>query len=63
VYGVVYAGLDIGQALAAPLFGGLLDHHQYEGVWLGLVVFQGLLIFSAVNVRKVRRTARVPAGT
>ncbi len=63
VYGVVYAGLDIGQALAAPLFGGLLDHHHYQGVWLGLVIFQGLLIFSAVNVRKVRRTARVPSGT
>ncbi len=57
VYGVVYAGLDIGQALAAPLFGGLLDRQQYQGVWLGLVIFQGLLIFSAVNVRKVRRTA------
>lgn len=62
VYGVVYAGLDIGQALAAPLFGGLLDHQQYEGVWLGLVIFQGLLIFTAVNVRKVRRIAHVPAA-
>ncbi len=60
VYGVVYAGLDIGQALAAPLFGRLLDHQHYEGVWLGLFVFQGLLIFTAVNVRKVRRTAQVP---
>jgi MFS family permease len=62
VYGVVYAGLDIGQALAAPIFGSLLDHQQYQGVWLGLVIFQGLLIFSAVNVRKVRRTARVLDG-
>ncbi len=61
VYGVVYAGLDIGQALAAPLFGGLLDRQQYQGVWLGLVIFQGLLIFSAVNVRKVRRTVRASA--
>jgi len=52
--------LDIGQALAAPLFGGLLDHQQYQGVWLGLFVFQGLLIFTAVNVRKVRRTAPAP---
>jgi MFS family permease len=62
VYGVVYAGLDIGQALAAPLFGGLLDRHQYQGVWLGLFIFQGLLIFTAVNVRKVRRTAPLPAA-
>jgi hypothetical protein len=29
-------------------------------VWLGLFVFQGLLIFTAVNVRKVRRTAPAP---
>jgi MFS family permease len=63
VYGVVYAGLDIGQALAAPLFGGLLDRQQYQGVWVGLVIFQGLLIFSAVNVSKVRSTARVPAAS
>jgi len=62
VYGVVYAGLDIGQALTAPLFGGLLDRHEYQGVWLGLFIFQGLLIFTAVNVRKVRRTAPVPAA-
>jgi len=62
VYGVVYAGLDIGQALAAPLFGGLLDRHQYQGVWLGLFIFQGLLIFTAINVRKVRRTALVPTA-
>jgi MFS family permease len=57
VYGVVYAGLDIGQALAAPIFGGLLDRQNYQGVWLGIVIFQGLLIFSALNVHKVRRTA------
>ncbi|MFZ9286710.1 MAG: MFS transporter [Burkholderiaceae bacterium] len=63
VYGVVYAGLGIGQARAAPRLGGLLDRQQYQGVWLGLVIFQGLLIFSAVNVRKVRRTVRVPSGT
>jgi hypothetical protein len=59
---VVYAGLDIGQALTAPLFGGLLDRHEYQGVWLGLFIFQGLLIFTAVNVRKVRRTAPLPAA-
>lgn len=62
VYGVVYAGLDIGQALAAPLFGGLLDRQHYQGVWLGLFIFQGLLIFTAVNVRKVRRTALGPTA-
>ncbi|MFC5497406.1 MFS transporter [Caenimonas terrae] len=61
VYGVVYSGLDIGQALSPLLFGTLMDHHQYQGVWLGLVVFQSILIASAFNVRRVRRTVLAPA--
>jgi FSR family fosmidomycin resistance protein-like MFS transporter len=61
VYGVVYSGLDIGQALAPLLFGALMDHQNYRGVWLGLVVMQVVLIASAFNVRRVRRTAIVPA--
>ncbi|MBX3659163.1 MAG: MFS transporter [Ramlibacter sp.] len=61
VYGVVYAGLDIGQAAAPLLFGALMDHHRYSAVLVGLAVVQGVLIASAFNVRKVRRTALVPA--
>ena len=61
VYGVVYSGLDIGQAVAPLIFGGLMDHHQYSGVFLGLALVQGVLIASAFNVRRVRRTALVPA--
>lgn len=57
VYGVVYAGLDIGQALAPLVFGALMDHRQYRGVWLALVFMQAVLIASALNVRRVRRTA------
>ena len=57
VYGVVYSGLDIGQAIAPLFFGLLMDRHQYQGVWLGLVLFQGILIVSAFNVKRVRRTA------
>ena len=56
VYGVVYAGLDIGQAIAPLVFGTLMDHQQYRGVWLGLVFMQAVLITSAFNVRRVRRT-------
>jgi MFS transporter, FSR family, fosmidomycin resistance protein len=37
----------------------LMDHGQYRGVLLGLVVLQGVLVASAFNVRKVRRTALV----
>lgn len=56
VYGIVYAGLDIGQAASPLVFGRLMDHGQYTGVWLGLVAAQLLLITSAFNVRRARRT-------
>ena len=61
VYGVVYAGLDIGQALAPLLFGLLMDNGQYKSVLLGLVVLQVILVASALNVRRVRRTVLVAA--
>jgi MFS family permease len=61
VYGVVYAGLDIGQAVSPLIFGILMDHGQYRGVLLGLALVQGILIFSAFNVRRVRRTLAIPA--
>jgi MFS transporter, FSR family, fosmidomycin resistance protein len=61
VYGVVYSGLDIGQAIAPLLFGTLMDLHRPAQVWLGIAVVQGVLIVSAFNVRRVRRTALAPA--
>ena len=60
VYGVVYAGLDIGQAVAPLVFGRLMDHGQYRSVILGLAVVQAVLIASALNVQRVRRTALAP---
>jgi predicted MFS family arabinose efflux permease len=35
VYGTVYSGLDVGFALAAPVFGWLLDHGHAAGVFVG----------------------------
>ena len=61
VYGVVYSGLDIGQAFAPLLFGALMDHQRYSAVLVGLAVVQGVLIASAFNVRRARRTALAPA--
>lgn len=61
VYGVVYAGLDIGQAVSPLIFGALMDHGQYRGVLLGLALLQALLIANAFNVRRVRRTALAAA--
>jgi len=55
VFGVVYSGLDFGQALAPLVFGRLMDLHQYSAVWIGLAAVQLVLIVSAFNVRRVRR--------
>ncbi len=61
VYGVVYSGLDIGQAAAPLAFGTLMDMHRPADVWLGIAIVQGILIVSAFNVRRVRRTRLAPA--
>ncbi|MEO8059475.1 MAG: MFS transporter [Burkholderiales bacterium] len=62
VYGVVYSGLDIGQAIAPLVFGTLMDHQQPKMVWLGIALVQGVLIVNAFNVRKVRRTSLVASA-
>ena len=62
VYGVVYSGLDIGQAFAPLVFAPLLDLHRPADVWLGIAIAQALMITTAVNVRRARRTALAPAA-
>jgi MFS family permease len=62
VYGVVYSGLDIGQAVAPLLFGTLMDLHRPAEVWLGIAAVQAVLIVNAFNVRKARRTMLVTAA-
>jgi MFS family permease len=62
VYGVVYAGLDIGQAVAPLVFGRLMDNGRYTAVIVGLAIVQSVLIASAFNVRRVRREALVPVS-
>jgi len=61
VYGVVYSGLDIGQAIAPLLFGTLMDRQQPALIWLGIAAVQGVLIVNAFNVGRVRRTNLVAA--
>ncbi len=55
VYGVVYSGLDIGQAISAFVFGVLMDEHNYSAVIMGLALLQVILVLGALNVRRVRR--------
>jgi MFS transporter, FSR family, fosmidomycin resistance protein len=62
VYGVVYSGLDIGQAAAPLVFGSLMDHQRYSAVFIGLAVTQAVLIATAFNVRRARRVA-LPAAS
>ncbi len=61
VYGVVYSGLDIGQAFAPLVFGPLMDMHRPSDVWLGIAIAQAFLITTAFNVHRARRTALSPA--
>jgi MFS family permease len=57
VYGTVYSGLDAGMAIAPLGFGWLMDHGHAAGVWIGIAVFQALLILTAVNVGRFARSA------
>lgn len=50
VYGTVYSGLDIGFALAAPVFGALLDHGHAAGVFYGSAAALGMGVASAALV-------------
>jgi MFS family permease len=61
VYGVVYSGLDIGQAIAPLGFGLLMDLQRPSDIWLGIACVQLLLVFSAFNVRRARRTVLAAA--
>lgn len=50
VYGTVYSGLDLGFALAAPVFGAMMDHAQPQGVFAGAALVLVLGIASAALV-------------
>ena len=55
VYGVVYSGLDIGQAIAPLIFGALMDAQNYRAVFIGLAAVQCVLVASAFGVQRSRR--------
>jgi len=50
VYGTVYSGLDIGFALAAPVFGALLDRGYTGGIFHGSALALALGVVSAALV-------------
>jgi MFS transporter, FSR family, fosmidomycin resistance protein len=57
VYGTVYSGLDVGFALAAPVFGWLLDHGQPAAVFHGSALALLLGVASAAVVALGTRKA------
>lgn len=61
VYGVVYGGLDVGQAVVPLFVGVLMDQGAYRGVLLALAALQTVLILSAFRVNAVRREAPAAA--
>jgi MFS family permease len=63
VYGTVYSGLDVGFALAAPVFGWLLDHAAPSSVFVGAAATLGLGVLSAALVAwRVRPPAPAQAA-
>ena len=60
VFGVVYSGLDSGLALGPLLFGALMDANHPSGVFVGIGVFQALVILTALGVGSKTRVTGVP---
>ena len=52
VYGVVYSGLDVGQAIAPALLGVLMDDGRYAAVWTVVALAQALLIVNGFNLKR-----------
>ncbi|MCR5882610.1 MFS transporter [Rhizobacter sp. J219] len=65
VYGTVYSGLDLGFALAAPVFGALLDHGSASSVFYGSALALALGVASAalvgIGIAQLRGARKVVA--
>ncbi|MBT9526708.1 MAG: MFS transporter [Rhizobacter sp.] len=64
VYGTVYSGLDLGFAVAAPVFGALLDHGSASSVFYGsaLTLALGVVSASLVGIGIAQRGGRKVAA-
>jgi MFS family permease len=62
VYGVVYSGLDVGQALAPAVFGVLMDTGHHAAVWLGVALAFGLLVANGFNIKRQWRKPALAAA-
>lgn len=55
VYGLIYAGLDVGSALGPLLFGFLLDSGWSRGPWVGSAV---AFVVAALLAAQIGRSSR-----
>jgi len=55
VYGTVYSGLDTGFAVAAPVFGALMDRQWSNAVFFGASIALLMGIAAASLVRQGKR--------
>jgi predicted MFS family arabinose efflux permease len=62
VYGTVYSGLDLGFALAAPVFGRLLDQGAPQWIFYGAGLALTLAVLSATLVGARLRPAEAVAA-
>lgn len=52
VFGVVYAGMDVGQAAAPLLYAPLIDQQYFSGFFIALAVVEVVLVASVFNVKR-----------
>ena len=50
VYGIVYSGIDLGAALGPLIFGIFMDANQPKLLFIGVALFQLLIILTAFKV-------------
>lgn len=64
VYGTVYSGLDLGFAVAAPIFGALMDHGEPRWIFYGAAatLTMGVLSATLVGADVAGRRRRATAG-
>jgi MFS family permease len=60
VFGVVYSGLDSGLAVGPLMFGALMDANHPAGVFIGIAIFQALVILTAIGVGSNTRVTAAP---
>ena len=58
IYGLVYSGMDAGQALSPVLFGALMDGGNFAALWIGMATLQALAIGTAVYVLRFTHAAQ-----